>query len=217
MGDLSLEVQFNGLLAHYKDTHNIVLDEKKVRERSLLIAVMASCMHGFAIFNAATITSITNSLVNAKFGIKLLLNFNIVNSFFWVILLIAILRYFQANIYINRLYTYLHKIEHDLQILCNKSLIDREGLHHVTNYPMFLAWVYMIYTWLAPFLLAMLSTIKIYSEFNSSISHFALYFDAAIYICLFISVGLYFVYLGHNKYFPIKNLMFAKIAVDIPK
>lgn len=214
---VSLETQFNGLLQHYKDTHNIAVDEKRVRERSLLIAVMASCIHGFAIFNAATITSITNSFVNTKFGIKLLLNFNIVNSFFWVLLLTAILRYFQANIYINRLYTYLHKIENDLQMLCNKSIFDREGRHHVTNYPMFLGWVYMIYTWLAPSLLMILSTIKICSEFNSNVTRFALWFDAAIYGCLFISMALYFVYLGSNKYFPIKHLMFAKIAVDVPE
>jgi hypothetical protein len=188
---LSIEAQFNVLFTHYKDTHSIVVCEKKIRERALLLACLAITIHCFSIFNEALITDAANSIFDMKFGVKLMLNINVVNSFVWLLLFTSLLRYCQANLYINRLYAYLHDIEDKFSAMADSKIIGREGEHLFKNYPPFLHWITMIYTWLAPALLLTMPSIKIYSEIVNKTPIGFLLFNVTIFASIVTSLVFY--------------------------
>ncbi|MCX6717534.1 MAG: hypothetical protein NTU76_02570 [Candidatus Taylorbacteria bacterium] len=141
--------------------------------------------------------------MNFKFGITLKLDFSVIGSIVWFLLLIFTLRYFQINVFIERQYSYVHKIEGILNGEIGKEIITREGKSYLSDYPIFSDWMCLLYTLIFPLLLILTATAKIIGELlNISMYGWSLNsgLNFGVFILLLISIVLYlFVHYKNNK------------------
>jgi len=153
-----------------------------------------------ALFPAASDAVLANFL-NFKFGLTALPNFTIIGSVIWFLLLVFAVRYFQISTFVERQYIYLHCIEEKINKEFGEELIIRESKAYLDKYPLFSAWMWVLYTIIFPILLFLVSGVKIFKEIGTACTtrfSLSLFLDIIIFVLLAISIVLYLIML-HKK------------------
>lgn len=186
---------------HYKDTCSIVGEAIKRRDRLLVFVIIILGLFSFRSIFPGVSDEILNGFLNFKFGVSLEFNFSIIGNVIWFLLLIFTLRYFQVATFVEQRYPYLYKLESRLNKELGEDIITREGKAYLSNYPRFSDWMWFLYTIIFPFLLFLITIVKIVSEFkNVLINGWSPWFtlDAIAFILLAVSIVLYLIIL-HKK------------------
>lgn len=139
-----------------------------------------------------TTQSLNNIELNGFLNFKLsLIPFGVVVSMIWVYFLISGMAYYQLCTWINRQYEYLHEIEIQLSQAIQAKYFSREGVAYKNKYPLFLDWVWVLYTYVFPVILLLTSVRILFLEWICSNMEFNLYFDAIVGLLFLITVALF--------------------------
>lgn len=189
----NLEIAYD----HYKETFAYVKEAEKGRNKIFIIlALLITALYLFAI-EPGSLYQIINEVIREQWQISVNIGFGTIQSLLWVILLFYSIRYFQINTYIERQYTYLHKLESDI---ANKVdfIFEREGRGYLGKYPLLLDMIYYIYTWAFPVIYIFVVCYKIVLEWVNRFSIGNVIFNTIISGCIIVASILYLIML-HPK------------------
>lgn len=182
------------LYDHYKDTCSIIGEAVKRRDRAMLLVVIAVGFFALqTIFPSAANHAVTDYL-SFQFGLTLQINLSVIGNIVWLLVLLFTLRYFQTAVFVERQYSYLHRLEDKFNTTVGQSLITREGKSYLAEYPWFSDWMWILYAIVFPAMLFLVASLKIVGEWIHSADNgnsFSLFFNTGVFLLLAISVGLY--------------------------
>lgn len=139
------------LYDHYKDTiSNIKLDETK-RNKIFIILIVHLLILFLISINSMSIYNMIDKFLLENFKIGLYFSMNIIQLVIMFSMLYFLIRYYQINISIDRMYNYLHKVEEEVAKNIN-TCISREGDNYLKNYPKTLNFIYYSYKYVFPIL-----------------------------------------------------------------
>ncbi len=161
---ISADAKLEALTDHYKDTFHYVREYVGIRDRLFLVVLVLLGLQFFQISSPTESSTAIVEFFKSHFGFQIMINKLALNAVLWFALLSVVIRYFQANVYINRQYNYLHALEDKFTQLLGEKLITREGGHYLSEYPLFSDWTNLLYTWVFPILLILTGGFKTYSD-----------------------------------------------------
>lgn len=190
--DKKIEVLYD----HYKDTCEIQRANLKVRNTAFVVVIVFLGIQLLLSYAPDTMGAAVLSFLNHEYGVDAEIQFGLIQSLIWVILLYSSMRYYQSTINIEKIYNYIHKTEERLNqaINCrddsNEAMItiDREGKSYLSYYPICSDTMDIMYKWIFPVLYVVALSVKIVAERRCTIA-FAL--DIVIYIASVILCILY--------------------------
>lgn len=117
--------------------------------------------------------------------------------------LLVLMSYYQINLNIERLYSYIHKIEDALSK--DGFKIEREGLNYLRSYPWMLSWVHRIYQWGLPVGIIFVSVVQIGIYYKGEFSWYSVVNMMIFAFAIMLSM-LYLSYIHfHEEYFDKKQ------------
>jgi hypothetical protein len=156
---------------HYKESCMNVKECVKQRDKLFVFVLVILFLQFLDLSIAEKSADAFNQLIFNKIGYNFNLDHVFLGALLWFLLFSTSLRYFQINLGINRQYSYIHKIENKLcELSGDCEFISREGKGYLEDYPFFLDWVHLVYTWIFPILLLTTALIKILIDFAWSTS-----------------------------------------------
>lgn len=185
---------------HYVNTCQYVWKLVGIRDRLFLAVLLLLGLQFFQISDPDQSSQAIVKSLNNYIGSNISLNKDVLSTILWFALLSFVIRYFQVNIFINRQYDYLHKLEEKFTELFGEKIITREGEHYLSKYPIFSDWIHLLYTWIFPMLLVLVGGFKIYSDWpgyeNIEIAYFLSFL---FFLMIAISTTLYMLSLHAKK------------------
>lgn len=199
--NITEEKKLEILYDHYKDTFSYIREYIKQRERIFVFVIIVVFMLFLQLsFSDQSLTAF-NTFVEDKIGFNFYFSKEFFNGILWFILFSFSLRYFQINVLINRQYDYLHLVEDNICIKSGeKKYIGREGQEYLKNYPVLSDWAHIVYTWIFPILLIIISFVKIILEIIIAERHkISIYFDGIIFLTICLTAILYLVDIHYKR------------------
>lgn len=196
---ISEDTQLEVLNDHYKDTCERIRENVGMRDRLFLFVLVVIGLHFFQVSDRDQSSQALISLLKEHAGFQITVNVDVLTAVLWFFLLSIVVRYFQANVYVNRQYDYLHGLEKQFEKLLGHALISREGAGYLSKYPRFSDWMHFIYTWAFPVLLLVTVVYKIcvdWSGWERVIGAYA--FSFISFLMIVVSTILYLIFL-HKK------------------
>ena len=191
---LSDDAKLQVLHDHYKDTFSYTRDHIKSRDRFFLYALIILTFQFFQISSPADSSQALTSFIEKTIGFKLSIDEGFIGSLLWFGLLSVVVRYFQTTVTVERQYDYVHRLEDVLSSLSGGDrLISREGHAYLTERPVFIQWMQIVYTWAFPGLLLATTVIKITIEFPGQADVFYV-FSAGFCALIWLTTILYLLF-----------------------
>jgi hypothetical protein len=191
------------LYDHYKDTCSTIGSSIKRRDRLMIFVILTLAFFSLqALFPTASDLAV-NDFLNFKFGLTSSLDFSVIGTLVWYLLLIFSMRYFQVAVFVERQYEYIHQIEERLNKEAEKELITREGKSYLDNYPAFSDWMWWLYTGVFPVLLLSIVIVKIIGETGTVCGNgwtFSLVLNTIAFAMIAISTVLYLIKIHRKPY-----------------
>ena len=180
------------LAEHHKNTFDFQKENLQKRDRLFLFSLICIGVMLSIIYTPDEAFNLLSQFFKSKFSLKSELNFSFIQSIIWFSLLAFVIKYFQIVIFIERQYSYLHKIEDLISPEFDNKSFNREGKAYLNDYPKFLNWASFLYTIFFPIILLVVSTTKIITEFKFLGNKNPLfYFDLAVFAFMIVSISLY--------------------------
>ena len=163
------DLQMNCLCSHYQSTYENHKSTVKQRDMLFYGLLIIVALFTLQFSSVETLSSMLNQYCDKSIGFKLGASVEFVSTLLWLLLLGICLKYFQLVIEIERQYNYIHSLENEINSIFENSIaFTREGKSYLDNYPMFLNWVYFLYTILFPILLIVLFSFRITVEVKNA-------------------------------------------------
>ena len=195
--DIKVEV----LHAHYVDTFGHIRDALAQRDRLFTYILVATTVMLLQVVAPRDTDIALGRLISEKLELADTLSLNVLGTVLWFALLGLVMRYFQAVIFIERQYAYVHILEDLLAANYSGHAFTREGKSYCTNYPLFSKWAWALYTIVFPLLLVVVLAVKLVTEYRRTPGIGWLFtFDALTFVAIGVSVGLYLVSLHGRKW-----------------
>jgi len=188
---------------HYNHTFEIVKDILRRRDWMMSYAILLLILQFFQISDPNQTSVAIISFIKNSYGIEISIGKMTINAILWFVLLVIVVRYYQAGIHLNKQYKYLHHLEKEFSDLFGKDIITREGKSYLKDYPVFSSWIHFVYTWVYPIFLIMVLTYNIFRDWKGCAFLFTSYGICFVcYLMIMISTILYlhFCYKVHNTY-----------------
>lgn len=148
------------LYDHYKDTiSNIKIDETK-RNKIFFILIAHLLVLFLISINSMSMYNMIDKFLLENLKINLYFSMNIIQLVIMFSMLFFLIRYYQINISIDRMYNYLHKVEEEVAKNIN-NCISREGDNYLKDYPKTLNFIYFSYKYIFPILLMIFIIIRL--------------------------------------------------------
>lgn len=170
------------LYDHYKDTYQIIKDTQSDRNRLFIIVCIICSIQFLLIASPESMLNLAVAWIKETYKFDISIQISTVQTGMWLILLYFTMRYYQANTYIERQYTYIHKLENKIATLADLSF-DRESSSYLDLYPKVLDEIYIIYTWIFPIVYLIIITTKIVIEVKSFTLNIASIIDLLMFTC----------------------------------
>lgn len=135
------------LYDHYKETVNNVKQNENKRNKKFLIIMTQIFILFLITFKSDGVIKTISDFLIIKWNIGLYFSINIIQISILISLLYCVIRYFQLNVQIEKLYPYIHKLEDKLATEVN-DVIGREGKNYLNNYPKTQNIIYYCYKFL---------------------------------------------------------------------
>lgn len=185
------------LYDHYKDTYSLHLEAKKRRDTSFVFLCIGITLLFCFLLDPVEVFSSVYEMLKGQFSLTLPFTITIIQSFIWVMVLYFFIRYYQASIYIERLYKYIDELENTISDNY-KIKFDRESKNYDKNYPLVLNIIHIIYFWLFPIITIIIIGLKIIFEMISKINIFSIIFDSMIAIIIII-LNIFYLAFVHKR------------------
>ena len=202
MESISDDIKFTALCSHYSDTFANIKESIKLRDKlTALILLVLAFLALYTFWPTDAITAFSG-MSEQKIGLAISVDVGFLGSIVWFALLIAVVRYTQVVVYIERQYKYIHKIEEELHKHFDNSIaFTREGKSYLKDYPKFSDWIWTLYTIIFPFVLGVIVLVKIITEwavFFHAIT-VPLLLNTTVAVLILISIILYMFFIHRQK------------------
>ena len=189
--------KFNILYDHYKDTYAIIAQNINFRNRFFILTFIIMILQFLFAVNQQSIATLIISLVYNTYEIDVSGQISIIQCLLWIILLYITMRYYQTNVYIERMYLYIHVLENQIENNL-KFNFNRESKNYLKNYPKMNDMIDFLYKWFFPVLYCTVIIIKITTEFKQIENMILFIIDLVVFSVCFELTLLYLLFL-HNK------------------
>lgn len=184
---------------HYKDTFAHTQTALRQRDRLFLYLLMIITIMLVQHVAPTETVGALNEVIKEKLGLTKAVDITVIGSVVWFLVLGISIRYFQAVVYIERMYDYLHALEDQIAAEFTSPAFTREGKFYSTDYPWFSRWVGTLYTIILPALFVIVVGVKIYGEWGQPTWSAPLVFNCVCSVAVFLSTGLYLALVHANK------------------
>ncbi|MDC1205491.1 hypothetical protein N8083_01435 [Candidatus Pacebacteria bacterium] len=199
MTEISSDKKFEALHEHDNDTFTNIKESNKFRDKLMLLVILMLALVVLFTFWPADAVTTLSQITAGQFGVAISLDVSFLGSVIWFALLIAIVRYTQVVIYIERQYAYIHRLEEQLRNYYNNDEITftREGKSYLQKYPTFSNWICFLYTSIFPISLLVIVSIKIVSEWVdvAQTNLLILLLNTVVAVCILVSLVLYMLFM----------------------
>jgi hypothetical protein len=162
------EAEFNNLCSHYKDTFEIHLASIKQRDILFYALLVILALFSLQVVSTDMVNSAISSWTTKQLDINIDKNSNLFGTLLWFLLFGFTSKYYQTVLYIERQYSYIHHLE---EVISSKyagtRAFTREGKNYLEEYPIFLDWIWILYTIAFPLIVLLCITVRIYGELEN--------------------------------------------------
>ena len=177
------------LYDHYRETVNQTKSEEVKRNKLFIIIILHILILLLITIHPQSIINTITELLYGNFNISLYFSINVVQLMIMFSMFYFLIRYYQVNIYIDRMYQYIHKIEE--QVAENLKVgIRREGKNYVNNYPKTLDFIYVCYKYFFPILFSIILIVRMIIN-NTCNNWVVKVIEVIISIAMIVLNGLY--------------------------
>ncbi len=143
------------LADHYKDTHTVIRSREEQRDRYFLLTVALDVLIALIVLTPSTFQGILKEVEVSGTKVEVTsVPVAVMASLAWTLLLVFLLRCYQAAITIDRQYNYLHDLEDQITPeFGDKNAFRREGRSYKDKKPPLTQWAWLLYTVILPLLL----------------------------------------------------------------
>lgn len=192
------ETKLQILHDHYLETCQIIKDSIKLRDRLIFLVIIVLAILIAYSFWPSNSTEALSHAIKEKFGVPLNINPNVFSTIIWISLLAIVMRYTQIVVYIERQYSYIHKIEKSLSKKFKDEIVfTREGVDYLNNYPPYSNWICFIYTTVFPIVLLIFVFTEIIRECLGRGCGFSIiiFINSLIALSIAITIVLYMIFM----------------------
>lgn len=173
------------LYDHYKDTNTYLKKDIDKRDKVTRYLFLIIILYSLTEFRQIDSTSVFNDLCKKYLGISLNINYSLITTIILFLILLCTIKYFQMCMNIEKQYNYIHKVEDNINSICEENLITREGYSYLKDYPLFSAFLHRIYNFFLPLSLIILMIIKLCYIFIAIINSIDISQNSD-FICIFL-------------------------------
>lgn len=182
---------------HYRDSCAGMAEQRGKRDLYfyLIVAILTVVM-----FDMATpdgFARLVSEVVKTQAGLSSAPDLDFVRSLLWFLLLGLAIRYGQAALAVERLYTYIHSLEESLATHVGAGF-EREGAAYKRYNPIFMQWAHYAYTLVFPLVLAVIVIVWLMGQLpgvpwpiGGYIWTRALWFNSVLAVAIIASIVLY--------------------------
>lgn len=202
MTKVSTDVKFAALHEHYNDTFANIKESISLRDKLTALILLVLAFATLYTFWPADAITAFSQISAQKLGLSVNIDGSFLGSIIWLALLVVIVRYTQVVVYIERQYTYIHRLEKELHSIFGDGItFTREGRSYLKKYPKFSDWIWILYIVIFPSLLAVVVLVKIISEWTNSFPAVSipLVLNTVIAFCILFSIVLYTLFIHRQK------------------
>lgn len=185
------------LYRYYNDAFELSREAQKNRGKYFIYLCIIIAIQFMFIYDPSIASAILKALFIKLIDANVVLNIYILQTFIWVIFLYISIRYYQTNVYIERQYACIRKIENDLTEISNLK-IDRESVNYLNEYPLILNVISFVYKYIFPFIYLVAVIAKILSEHSTGVLYL-IDLTASIFCIIITTLYVYFLFKKHKK------------------
>ena len=186
------------IYSHYNETITELKENNKSRNSLFVWLFITLSVVIMSAITPESIATIITALVKENYKVDIMPQINILQTALWIICLYLTLRYYQRSIQIEKQYSYLSRLEEQLQ---KENLnIDREGNDYLKDYPWVCDYIDWLYKWFFPLLHILCIVYKIIQDCNNNqTANLYLLINAVIFLLCFIADIGYISFLRKNR------------------
>ena len=167
------------LLDHYKDTFQLILYHWKARNRLFVYVLVLLAVVALDAYQPGALSDLVNAYIAKNLQSPgqeaLTLDFAVIRSATWFLLLSLVIQYYQRSIHVDRQYRYLANLEEQICQVMGGDFVTREGKAYSSKtgvfkhgekgkQPLFLRAVGPLYVYFFPLILILLVILKVLKE-----------------------------------------------------
>lgn len=158
------------LYDHYKDTIQETKKQESRRNKLFIIILIHIFVLFLVSYKPESMCNVISDLLMEKWKMGFYFSINIIQIAIMISMLYCVIRYYQINIQINRIYPYIHTIENELSKQISKNF-TREGKNYLKEYPKTQNIVYFCYKFIFPvfYIIALIYRVIINNAWNSPV------------------------------------------------
>lgn len=183
------------LYDHYKDTYNLSKNMQDKRNKNFVILCVLEMIAFITFINSEYAYKILLDLINNNLENPINLSKSLIQTFLWIMILYFSVKYCQSNIYIERQYKYIERLEKTITNNIKDYTFNRESENYLEEYPFVLNFIDVFYTWIVPLLFIIVNTIRMFIEIKSTNFNLLVFIDIIIYILILILSVSYMIFL----------------------
>lgn len=145
---------------HYKDTISYLKKDLDRRDKITIYLFLILIIYSLVEFQQIDSESILNDLCKKYISVSLNINYSLITTIILTLIFAFTMKYFQMCMIIERQYSYIHKIEFNINEIANQQLITRESYSYLESYPLLSAFIHRIYNFFLPIALITLMSVK---------------------------------------------------------
>ncbi len=158
------------LYDHYKDTIEETKKQESRRNKLFIIILIHIFVLFLVSYKPESMCNVISDLLMEKWKMGFYFSINIIQIAIMISMLYCVIRYYQINIQINRIYPYIHTIENELSKQISENF-TREGKNYLKEYPKTQNIVYFCYKYIFPvfYIIALIYRVIINNTWNSPV------------------------------------------------
>lgn len=155
------------LYDHYKESCELAKKNEVTRNKLfILVCILLGLLFLFS-YDQNSMLGLIQSWISGNYNCDLMFSSNIIQAILWIILFIFTLRYLGLNINLDRSYSYIHKLEDEINEEETKITVTREGKSYLNNYPILNNITYYSYRVILPIIYYCTIIFKLKLEYNA--------------------------------------------------
>jgi len=196
------------LLDHYKNTFEYILYHWKSRNRLFIFIIIVIALMGLDLYRPRVLSQCVNAYIVKTLGSSgssntpqntPSLDFDVIGSAVWFILLALVIEYYHRSIHLDRQYKYIMKLEEQICTEMKGDFVTREGKAYFSRTgvagdggkrPLFLRAIGPMYVYCFPVLLMGFVVFKVWKE-NILPKNITDVFDVIVACAILFYNGLY--------------------------
>ncbi len=182
-----IEILYN----HYKESNTLIKNAQEERNKLFKYLCLAILFNLIFLIYPDEIIDILNQFFNNNYSITISITYIIIQSSCWILITYLLIQYLHKNIYVERQYTYLKKLEEEIGNELKTKVFNRESNNYLNNYPLILNVLDFFYKWFLPIAIILINGIKLYYEYVNKVCLFLKITDTLCFSFIFLLIVLY--------------------------